>query len=179
MYRAFVGLVGAMLASAGCGGEAASVRDAPESPEAPQEVLEATPARPSPSAIGDESASVVDTACPMPPPLMPPDPIDPAILSSMNPIVLVATRILDTLAQYCGNCHGRADDDAPVGVRQFTNDFDRMVKLGVIIPLRSDLSPLLGVMRDGSMPPPCVQQRPTASDIEGIGQFIDNPRFWP
>jgi hypothetical protein len=52
-------------------------------------------------------------------------------------------------ARSCGACHG---SDSPPGPVQFTDDIDLMVEPGVILPLRSDLSPLIRVIIDGNMP---------------------------
>jgi hypothetical protein len=86
---------------------------------------------------------------------------------------------LAILAQNCGICHGRSDPNAPLVPLEFTDDIPRMLELGLIVPLRSDLSPIFQMMSDGSMPPPGVEPRPFASDVEVISQYIDNPRFWP
>jgi mono/diheme cytochrome c family protein len=80
----------------------------------------------------------------------------------------------------CGACHG---PDAPVagsgGIR-FIGDLDALVAAGLIVPLSSAASPIVRVMRDGSMPPPSAGRFPvTNADLQIVVEYIDNPRFWP
>jgi hypothetical protein len=92
---------------------------------------------------------------------------------------LASGLFLTILAVNCGICHQRPDANAPPGPLDFSDDIARMLELGLIVPLRSDLSPIYQVMRDGSMPPPGVEPRPIAADIEIIRLYIDTRPFWP
>jgi len=58
------------------------------------------------------------------------------------------------------------------------DDMDEMVDQGFVVPLNAAESPLVQLMRDGSMPPPGVEPRPTDEDIDILVQYIDNPLFW-
>jgi len=88
--------------------------------------------------------------------------------------------VLNILDANCGSCHGRVDPPAsPPGRLEFTYDIDRMLELGLIVPLSSETSPLVLVMLNGSMPPPALGLPISGPDIEGVRSFIDNPRFWP
>jgi hypothetical protein len=65
-----------------------------------------------------------------------------------------------------------------------TVDLDQLVDTGLIVPLSSATSPLVMVMRNGSMPPPGRFDGDagitiTEADIEVVASFIDNPSFWP
>lgn len=95
---------------------------------------------------------------------------------------LAEDRVLVALDKYCGACHERpsdADTNAEPGPLEFTDDIDRMVALGVIIPFNGAFSLPVQVMVDGSMPPPDFAPRPTESEIDMIRAFIDDPRLWP
>ncbi len=85
-----------------------------------------------------------------------------------------------TLERFCGSCHGaQAIREGNVqGGFDSVTDIDRMVTLGLVVPLSSADSPLIQVMRNGSMPPPGVEPRVTDRDIQIVAQFIDNPLFW-
>ena len=86
----------------------------------------------------------------------------------------------DLLDGLCGSCHGaEAIREGNVqGGFDFVTDMDRMVEEGWVVPLSSEYSLLVQVMRNGSMPPPGVEPRPTRNDIQIVAQFIDNPLFW-
>jgi hypothetical protein len=187
MNRWLACAAGALLPSLACGGETVGDRDAPvssgslgshsdtaagSSPAVP----EAAPALPGEGQLGQGAASNVETACPVPSPRTP-DTASPP--ENGNPVAYARFLIMDILAHDCSNCHARTDANAPPGALQFGNDPYAIAELGLIVPLRSDLSPLIQVMRDGSMPPPCVQPRPPEGDMLVLSQFIDNPRFWP
>jgi hypothetical protein len=61
----------------------------------------------------------------------------------------------------------------------YVTDIDRMVTQGLVVPLSSESSPLIQMMRNGRMPPLGVAPRATSSDIQIIASFIDAPEFWP
>jgi hypothetical protein len=175
--------LGVALALAGCGGDAASRPEAQRGAAgaaggAPGESDESPPPPPpEPDPAGQAPvASGVPAACPQPFPRTPervprPETDDPKAYAQIV--------IMDLLAEHCSNCHARPDDRAPAGAAQFGNDPRQLAALGLIVPLHSDRSRVLQVMTDGSMPPPCVQPRPLEAEITLLGQYIDNPRFWP
>ena len=88
--------------------------------------------------------------------------------------------VTGTLDWFCGSCHGaQAIREGNVqGGFDSVADLDRMVTLGLVVPLSSVDSLLVQVMLNGSMPPPGVEPRPTRNDIQIVAQSIDNPLFW-
>jgi hypothetical protein len=88
---------------------------------------------------------------------------------------------LGVLAEHCGACHGRrsgTDSSAERGPLEFTDDLERMVDLGVIVPHNAAASEVVNTMLDGSMPPPDVAPRPSETEIEAVRLFIDWPLNW-
>ena len=87
----------------------------------------------------------------------------------------------NVLAANCGYCHGPALTPAQASGRiNYIDDLDRLVAVGLIVPLNSAASRLIQVMLDGSMPPPASgYPAMTVADIGLIADYIDNPRFWP
>ena len=85
----------------------------------------------------------------------------------------------------CGQCHSpAADAQYSAGIDLVTVGLDQQVETGLIVPLSSATSPIVVVMRNGSMPPPGrfdgdAGITVTEADIEAVASFIDNPRFWP
>jgi mono/diheme cytochrome c family protein len=86
----------------------------------------------------------------------------------------------NVLAANCGYCHGPAltPQQAAAGLN-YINDIDRLVEVGLIVPLNSGASRVFQVMLDGSMPPAASGYSMTDADIAIIANYIDNPRFWP
>lgn len=163
-------LVVSLASAAACGGKAGSEGNSPvPSDDDPRPVKVALPSFPTPNERPDP--------LPLPDVSAPPEPVpDPPPMADYG---TAKGLVLAILATYCGDCHGRSDPTQPRGELEFTDDIDYMVEIGLIVPLRSDQSPVFTMMRDGSMPPPGTEPRPPPGDITVIGQFIDNPRFWP
>jgi hypothetical protein len=91
------------------------------------------------------------------------------------------SEVANVLAATCGYCHGPqlTPGQASAGIN-YIDDIDRLVAVGLIVPLNSAGSPLIQVMLDGSMPPPgSGYPVMTVADIDIIVYYIDNPRFWP
>lgn len=86
---------------------------------------------------------------------------------------------LGVLTKFCADCHaGRGNDGEALGNIDYILDISRLAKEGWIIPLYSDGSPIVQMMRDGTMPPG-VLEKPTAREIDVVARYIDNPNFWP
>jgi hypothetical protein len=163
-------LLAALLASA-CGGKTGDAPRAPAEPTSPDDIDPPLPTTtPSVTPPRSTNGAPPDEA---PPPLGAETLVPEDIDETVNELILVI------LAPACGACHGGATSHVPPGDLEFTDDIDRMVELGIIIPLDSGGSPLIQVLRNGSMPPPGVQPRLAAGEVEVLTQFIDNPRFWP
>jgi hypothetical protein len=114
----------------------------------------------------------------VPPPTRPSPPTLPPGEPSPNPGFDANPESI--LSAYCGVCHGPV---APPGLSagfNFINDVDRMVAAGLIIPLRSDLSPIITRVLDGSMPP-IISGLPAMRDAELaiLINYIDDPLNWP
>jgi mono/diheme cytochrome c family protein len=177
MLRWGIGMVAALLTT-DCGGRATDGALA-ELQWPPPESSPGFPPRPARPTSGGEPPSTDQ-----PVQIIPPRPVD-GMPMALPPRITerewayARDQVKEILARHCGSCHGRSDVDGPPGELEFIDDFDRMVELGIIVPLRSDRSPLIEVMLDGSMPPPGVAPRPLRGNIDAIAQFIDNPRFWP
>lgn len=54
---------------------------------------------------------------------------------------------------YCGSCHGAQLDDGAGGIN-YINDFDRLIAQGLLVPCDPERSPMVEMMRSGTMPPP-------------------------
>jgi hypothetical protein len=161
-------ILAALLTSA-CGGKTGDAPSAPAEPGSPPDNLVTTPGVTPPRATTSAPPDEAD----------PPSPPNAETLVPGDVNFFARDAILSILAPMCGTCHGGSIGHVPPDPLQFTDDMDRMVALGIIIPLDSGGSPLIQVIRNGSMPPPGVQPRPATNDVELLAQFIDNPRFWP
>jgi hypothetical protein len=92
-------------------------------------------------------------------------------------IMSAQSAVQDVLAVHCGQCHG---PNTNVGGLDYIDDVDKLVAAGFIEPLDSVNSPVIRLMRDGSMPPAASGLPPVdAADIAIVEHFIDEPRFWP
>ena len=158
--------------SASCGGRSEDAGDGPLPPERtvapPPDEEEEAPAVAEPT-TAEPSTAEPSTA----------DDYEEPPIPYEEPSAIVE-RALVVLDKYCGACHGRPSDaNAEPGPLEFTDDVDRMVALGIIVPFDGGASPLVQVMADGSMPPRGVVPRPTESEITAIDEFIENPLLWP
>ena len=122
----------------------------------------------------------------MSPPLEP-DPSEPAALTpgeeqaarrERNKALYVQAMqgVNDVLQRNCSSCHGKDLPNAPCGLR-FDNTDDLYV-LRLVAPLSFEDSPIVKVILDQSMPPPGVEPRPSADDLDALRAFIDDPLFW-
>ncbi len=106
----------------------------------------------------------------------PPDPN-----ASVSELELARAAAENVLRTNCGQCHG--PQLTPAAARagmNYIDDVDELVSQGKIVPLNSASSPIVARMREGSMPPLGYDgPRPSASDIELVTEFVDNPQFWP
>jgi mono/diheme cytochrome c family protein len=105
----------------------------------------------------------------------------PPPVDNDDPAALARAQAENILNSNCGQCHGGQLTPATASAgMNYINDIDQLVETGKIVPLDSENSRIIERMREGSMPP--VQSglpQVSASDIDVVAQFIDNPRFWP
>jgi mono/diheme cytochrome c family protein len=165
-------LVG-LAALIGCGGKA-QAPDAVSSPPSPRPVLQ--PTQPGNGRAGGGDVVSAGAAPPGGNEAVPA--VDDTLLNQPTVQAMPAAEI--TLLYLCGSCHGPeaiAKGNVQGGFDAI-KDVDRMIQLGLVVPLHSAESRLVQMLRDGSMPPPGVEPRPTDIDIEIVAAFIDNPLFW-
>jgi mono/diheme cytochrome c family protein len=155
----------------GCGGKAG---DEPQGAE-PSGMTPRTDTSPASTDSTPQRPSSAPSLAPaqMPPPAT----AAPALIPERDGSQIAPKNVL---MANCGACHGPDAPPAASGGIRFINDFTRLVATGLVVPLSSASSPLIRVMRDGTMPPPgagypAVQK----ADIEIVAQYIDNPRYWP
>jgi hypothetical protein len=155
------------LAMAACGGQVEERVPSEGPPRAePPESLE--PAASPPPEGATPATAVRDE---------PPGPVEVGdVIDDSGPL----KPITSTLTEQCGACHGAEAiaNRTVLGGFSCVEDVDCMVELGLLVPLDSRRSSLIVRMRDGSMPPPGQQPRPTREDIERLERLMDNPAYW-
>lgn len=93
---------------------------------------------------------------------------------------LIQAAAENVLRVNCGRCHGPAlTEEAAEAGMNYIDDMEQLVENGQVRPRDADNSPIVRYMRDGVMPPPNVEPRPSQREIDLVADFIDNPRFWP
>jgi serine/threonine-protein kinase len=83
----------------------------------------------------------------------------------------LAQQALELRTRYCGDCHGaggmaKADFDFVLSSRQ-------LVAAKMIVPRDPEASAMLTRIREGSMPPEGVRQRPTPEEIRTLEKWIE------
>jgi mono/diheme cytochrome c family protein len=80
-------------------------------------------------------------------------------------------QVLGIIEQNCGQCHSNGAVSGDMG---YILDFNQLVANGKIVPGVKEDSQLYNRMLQNSMPPAFIRdQRPTTSQIDQVGQFID------
>lgn len=168
-------MLAVMCSALACGGKAEddgkpaepSYGAPPANPTSPPLASPSRPSRPSPP---------VNAAPPQQPPPPPPSPFREA-----PQVDLAQAAAENVLAANCGQCHGPqlTPAQAQDGIN-YIDDTDKLVEVGLILPLDSTRSRIIEMMRDGSMPPvDSGLPRVTDADVELVASYIDNPRYWP
>lgn len=89
-------------------------------------------------------------------------------------------QVENVLLANCGACHAPVLGDEAFGGIGFIDDIDELTEQGYIVPLRSEASRLIQVIRNGSMPPRNSGWPPmTDADLDILVRYIDEPRLWP
>jgi mono/diheme cytochrome c family protein len=174
VFRA-IGIISASLLAFACSGD--SNDDDGESPEAPEAQEPVRAVAPPPPADFDFNGEVVEPNQQLPEPTQQ-EQDEPA---NADPRELAEGAALNILQSNCGNCHGQAaiDRNAISGGMDYIEDIDALIDNNKLVPLNSAQSPIVNRMRNGTMPPAGVEQRPTDQEIDTVANFIDSVAFWP
>jgi serine/threonine-protein kinase len=128
---------------------------------------------PLPTATGGSTAESPAVPAPSretePPPAKPP--VDPGV--AFEPPPLDPPRTESGLTLWCGRCHGAPDSgNCAGGVCIAGLNLADLAQSGAVVAGRPDESPLYLSMASGSMPPPGVEPRPSALEIDELEKFI-------
>lgn len=157
----------ALASALGCGGKAAN--DA----EGPAPLVSPPPASaPQPPLVPGVSR-----------PPAPPPPVSPPPLRGQptRPSEGLRQAVVENiLMTYCGACHGPVLGRDGLGGIGFIDDLAELTERGYVVPLNSDASRLIQVIRDGSMPPPSsgAEVMPD-EELLVLIEYIDDPLVWP